>query len=173
MYSCKTNESLTTCFIVLLRTKHDRHVLQENYQSGNCATGVNRRDFLHAVKNQFFKGRLAFFPKGRPLILFIIFSQHLLSDCSILAKSNRICPGEMWNLSNVSSVFTAVFDWVLSDFYHCSHLSVLFHTLDESFRFLKNLERRCKSCLYRQFCFQSKYVSESAETNKERGIFLL
>lgn len=101
---------------MLLKTKHERHVLQENYQSGNCATGVNRRDFLHAVKNQFFKGYLAFFPNGRPLTLFIIFSQHLLRDCSTLAKSNRIS-SEKCETSPMFSVFLlAVFDWVLSDF---------------------------------------------------------
>ena len=116
MYSCKTNESLTTCFIVLLRTKHDRHVLQENYQSGNCATGVNRRDFLHAVKNQFFKGHLAFFPTGRPLILFIIFHNICWATVVLLQNWIESAWGKCETFPMFPLLLLALFDWVLSDF---------------------------------------------------------
>lgn len=68
----------------------------------------------------------------------------------------------------------ALFDWVLSDFfYHFSHRSVLFIHSTNLLGFLKTWKEGAKAAYIRKFCFQSKYVSESAETNQVRGMFLL
>ena len=80
----------------------------------------------------------------------------------------------MWNLSNVSIAFTGSiwlgFVWFFITFRIVPYFFIHSTNL---LGFLKTWKEGAKAAYIGNFVFNQKYVSESAETNQVRGMFLL